>query len=343
MTSPSELPVIDIAPLEDGLPTSSPALARIAAAVREACFGSGFFYLANHGVAPDLVEAAFAANRWIHARPEAEKLALKMNRWHRGYQPFASSTLKSSQRFAPAARANQLESFFVRHEVSPDAPGYGSRFLMGPNQWPDSAEFRDVVTRFDAALRALGHRMLRVFAVAAGEAPAFFDRFFAPASTTLRMIHYPPLPAERPEDLYGIVPHTDYGFLTLLAQDEVGGLEVRRPDGTWIQARPIPGAFVLNVGDALARWTNDRFNSTPHRVITTVAGRSRYSIGMFFDPNIDAQVACLPQFAAEPGGPKYAPIRYGDYYETRLEANYPDRVGVAAAQDRMRERGEVGA
>ncbi len=325
MTNTSELPIVDL-----GGTDSTEAFARAASQVREACITTGFFYLANHGVPAELVDAAFEANRWIHARPEAEKLALKINRWHRGYQTFASSTLKSSQRFAPAAHANQLESFFVRHEVSPDEPGYGEKMLMGPNQWPDNAQFREVVTRFDAAVRALGHRMLRVFAVAVGEAPAFFERFFAPASTTLRMIHYPPMPALRPEDMFGIAPHTDYGFLTLLAQDEVGGLEVRRPDGSWIQARPVPGTFVLNVGDALARWTNDRFNSTPHRVINAKPVHDRYSIGMFFDPNIDAQVACLPQFAAQDGGPKYPPIRYGDYYEMRLEANYPDRVGVVA-------------
>lgn len=326
----SELPVIDLAPLGGGMPGASAALERVAAEVREACLQSGFFYLANHGIATDLVDAAFEASRWIHARPDAEKLAIKLNRWHRGYQPFATSTLKSSQRFAPAAYANQLESFFIRHEVNPATPGYGARLLMGPNQWPDNAWFRDVVTRYDEAVRALGHRMLRVFAVAVGEAPEFFDRFFAPASTTLRLIHYPPMPPVRPDEMFGIAPHTDYGFLTLLAQDEVGGLEVRRPDGSWIQARSVPGTFVLNVGDALARWTNDRFNSTPHRVINARPGCDRYSIGMFFDPHIDAEVACLPQFAMVPGGPKYAPIRYGDYYEMRLEANYPDRVGVGA-------------
>ena len=162
-----------------------------------------------------------------------------------------------------------------------------------------------MLERYDAAVRELGHRMLRVFSVAVGETPTFFDRFFAPASTALRLIHYPPAPAVRPEDLYGIHPHTDYGFLTLLAQDDVGGLEVRRPDGTWIQARPIPGTFILNAGDILARWTSDRFNSTPHRVVNASANRDRYSIAMFFDPNIDALVEGLPRFTSEAGGESY--------------------------------------
>ena len=316
----AEIPVLDIG--DDA----------IADAVREACFGSGFFYITGHGVPETSITAAFEANRWLHARSDAEKLAIKLNRWHRGYQPLASSTLKSSQRFAPAQYPNQLESFLLRHEVAPDAPGYGTRLLMGPNQWPADARFREVITQYDAAIRALGHRMLRIFAVAVGEDPAFFGRFFAPASTALRLIHYPPAPAGRPEDLYGIHPHTDYGFLTLLAQDDVGGLEVRRPDGTWIRVRPIPGTFILNVGDVLARWTNDRFNSTPHRVVNASADRDRYSIAMFFDPHIDAQIEALPRFVREAGGAdrtKYPPIRYEDYYAMRLEANFPDRVGVA--------------
>ena len=316
----AEIPVLDI---EDEA---------IADAVREACFGSGFFYITGHGIPETLIAAAFEANRWLHARPDAEKLAIKLNHWHRGYQPLASSTLKSSQRFAPAQFPNQLESFLLRHEVAPDAPGYGIRLLMGPNQWPSDARFREVITQYDAAIRALGHRMLRIFADAVGEDPMFFDRFFAPASTALRLIHYRPAPAVRPEDLFGIHPHTDYGFLTLLAQDDVGGLEVRRPDGTWIQVKPIPGTFILNVGDVLARWTNDRFNSTPHRVVNASADRDRYSIAMFFDPHIDAQIEALPRFVREvrgANGTKYPPIRYEDYYEMRLEANFPDRVGGA--------------
>lgn len=308
-----EIPVIDLAqPLEG-----------VAAAVREACLGSGFFYIRSHGVDSRARDEVFAANRRFHALPDATKLAIKLNKWHRGFQPMATSKLVSSARFAPAAYANQLESFFIRHELE---RGDGSAIFDGPNQWPDDPAFRIAVTRFDDALRDLGHRMLRVFSVAVGEAPTFFDRSFAPASTCLRLIHYPPAPVDRPQDEYGIHPHTDYGFLTLLAQDDVGGLEVRRPDGSWIAAKPIAGTFVCNVGDVLARWTNDRFNSTPHRVINPTADRDRYSVAMFFDPNVDATIACLPQFAGERA--RHAPVRYGDYYRMRLEANYPDRVGV---------------
>lgn len=308
-----EIPVIDLAQPPEA----------VAGAVRAACLGTGFFYIRNHGVDRGARAAVFAANRRFHALPEPRKLAIKLNRWHRGFQPMATSKLVSSARFAPAAHANQLESFFIRHAVE---PGDGSGIFDGPNQWPDDPDFRRDVTRFDADLRALGHRMLRVFSIAVGEAPTFFDRFFAPASTCLRLIHYPPAPADRPHDQYGIHPYTDYGFLTLLAQDDVGGLEVRRPDGSWIAARPIEDTFVCNAGDVLARWTNDRFNSTPHRVINPSADRDRYSVAMFFDPHVDATIACLPRFEGD--GARHPPVRYGDHYRMRLEANYPDRVGA---------------
>lgn len=316
----TDIPIIDL-----GQPIDTVA-ARIAAA----CRGTGFFYIENHGVPAPVVETAFAANRAFHARPLAEKLAIKMNKWHRGYQPLAASTLKSSDRFAPAKHPNQLECFFLRHEVDPGHPDHGrDRPLQGPNQWPDDATFRAAVTAYDDAIRALGLRLLRPFGVAAGEAPEFFARFFAPPSTCLRLIHYPSAAALQPEDLYGIQPHTDYGCLTILAQDAVGGLQVRRVDGTWIDAPHRPNSFVVNIGDAMARWSNGVFNSTPHRVVSP-SGRDRLSIAYFFDPNLDAEVRCLPAFCHDTP-PKHPPMRYGDYYAMRLDANYPDRTGVVAA------------
>ena len=334
----AEIPIIDIGLLGGpgvqypiSLPSTALELAALEAAVeavREACFNNGFFYIANHGISEELIQSAFEANRRIHRLPVAEKSAIKLNRWHRGYQPFASSTLKSSQHFAPARHPNQLESFMIRHEVDPSAPGYMVKDLSGPNQWPEDPWFRDVIIRFNAAVTALGHRMLKLLSMAAGEAPDWFDRFFVPASTCLRLIHYPPAPAMRPDDLFGIHPHTDYGFLTLLTQDDIGGLQVRRPDGTWMEAAPVPGTFILNVGDALERWTNNRFCSTAHRVINASTDRDRYSIAMFFDPHVDAEIECLPRFVEEAGSAHYAPVRFGDYFTNRLNANFPDRVGM---------------
>jgi isopenicillin N synthase-like dioxygenase len=322
------IPIIDIGDLRPD--PDAAAIGRIAGEIRAACTGSGFFYVTNHGIPDELLADAFEANRRVHRLPEDEKQQIKLNKWHRGYQAFASSTLKSSARFAPARHPNQLESYFIRHEVPVDDPGYERRPLAGPNPWPPDPWFRDAVVRYDAATRELGLRLLAPFSVAVGEEPDFFARFFDPPSTCLRLIHYPPAPPARAAELLGIQPHTDYGFLTILAQDEVGGLELRRVDGTWIPAPYVPGSFVLNIGDVLARWTNDRFNSTPHRVVSPSAFRDRYSIGQFFDPNLDATIACLPGFAGADRPPRYEPIRYEDYFTMRLDANYPDRAGIAA-------------
>ena len=114
---------------------------------------------------------------------------------------------------------------------------------------------------------------------------------------------------------------------TILAQDEVGGLEIERPDGARLAAPPLPGAFVCNIGDLFARWTNDVFRSTPHRVINASTERDRYSVAYFFDPNLDAVVACLPQFCAGAAA-NYPPVRFVDYFAARLDSNYA-RSGIA--------------
>lgn len=327
MALSSGIPTIDIGGL---MRDRSPAAhERVAAEIFDACVGVGFFYLGGHGVDRRLIDDAFEANRRFHGRPLEEKLALKQNAWHRGYQPFASSTLVSSARFEAARLPNQLESFFVRHEVAPDDPGFERRPLQGPNRWPADPWFVDTVRRYDAATRDLGMALLPAFSIAVGEAPEFFTGLFSPPATALRLIHYPPSPRTRPEDLFGIHPHTDYGFLTILAQDDVGGLQIRNVDGGWVDAPYRPECFILNIGDILARWTNGRFNSTPHRVVNRSADRSRYSIGMFFDPNLDAIVEPLSLFAAA-GSIARPPIRYGDYFAMRLDANFPDRVGADA-------------
>jgi isopenicillin N synthase-like dioxygenase len=322
----SELPVIDVSCLWSG--GSAGVLAELGEQICAACRSTGFFRIAGHGVDSALIADAFEANRRFHELPLEEKLRIRLNRWHRGYQAFAGSTLVSSARFAPARHPNQLESFFLRHEVDPADPSYRIDPLQGPNQWPADPAFQATVQRYDAAMLDAGMRLLRGFSSAIGEAPDFFGRFFQPATTALRLIHYPPAPAESPADLFGSHPHTDYGFLTNLAQDGIGGLEVRTPNGDWMPVPPVPGTFVVNVGDVLARWTNDVFNSTPHRVISPASHRDRYSIAYFFDPGLGTEIRTLPAFAGKAVGSRYEPVRYSDYFSGRLDANYQDRAGA---------------
>ncbi len=160
---------------------------------------------------------------------------------------------------------------------------------------------------------------------AVGKRPDFFDAFFDPPGSTLRLVHYPPTPLLRPDDFMGIYPHTDYGFITILAQDDVGGLEIHRLDGAWVEAPHLPGAFVVNIGDVFARWTNDVFNSSPHRVINKSTDRDRYSVAMFLDPNHGQTIGCLDSFVGDGSAPKYPPITYAAYYQARMDINHPGR------------------
>jgi len=173
---------------------------------------------------------------------------------------------------------------------------------------------------FDAA-HVLGRRLLDAFAVALGtEINHFTERFDRPVSRG-SLIFYPPQPPDLGADQFGVAPHTDYGCLTLLAQDETGGLQVRGRSGEWLTAHPVEGALVVNVGDLLARWTNDRFASTPHRVVNR-SGHARYSIAMFIDPNEETRITpvCCPGEE-----PHYPPVSVGDYIRARYDAAFAYR------------------
>ena len=167
-----------------------------------------------------------------------------------GYQPMGGSTLRIST-VETARRANLSESFFIRHTSASSTGGLCA--IDGPNQWPNRPEgFRAALEQYDAALRDLGLRLARVMALALEQEPeAFLAHYFQRPATALRLLHYPP--ARRSSDgAYGIAPHTDYGFVTLLAQDNQGGLEIRRADGTWQPVPPQDETFVVNIGNALS-------------------------------------------------------------------------------------------
>jgi len=320
---PESVPIVDVSDL-----SSDDAVKRraVGKAIRTVYEDLGFLYIAGHGVPDDLVARAFAASRRFHALPLSEKLLIAMNEAHRGYMPMASSTIVTSS-VAEVRRPNLSESLMVMHEVGPDAPAFGQP-LQGPNLWPANLPgFREDITAFDANLRGLAERLTRAIALAFDLDEEWFAPHFARPTTWLRLLHYPPHPATAPEDQFGSAPHTDYGFLTILAQDESGGLQVRGADGEWIDARPIPGTFVVNVADILMRWTDGILRSTPHRV-RNVSGRDRYSLPYFYDPDMNSVVARLPGLNAGTA-PRWAPVRFGDYVMERLDRNYAYRQKAA--------------
>lgn len=316
------VPVIDLAPLADG---RSAGVEKVAHEIRHAYTQIGFSYLINHGIPQPLIDEAFEATRRFHALPEGAKLRIETNRWHRGYIPINTSTIVTSS-IAQVTRPNQSESFMMMHELpSNDLDVVAGKPLAGPNQWPESCPgFRETVTRYNGTLQKLCERLLPAVCMALGTESQALAPFFRRPTTFLRLLHYPPISGPRDEGLYGSAPHTDYGFITVLAQDSAGGLQVRPRGGDWVDAPPMPGAFIMNTGDITARWSNDLFLSTPHRVYNR-QDTDRYSMAFFFDPAMDSPISCLPSCLDEVSGARYEPVIYGDYLMDRLNANHAYR------------------
>jgi isopenicillin N synthase-like dioxygenase len=329
----SAIPVIDYGPYFAGAPG---ALAELAHEVRHACENVGFFYIRNHGVADAVVARAFAASRRFHALPMEAKLALRLNGNNIGYLPMNAS-VQGASTVHKATRPNRNESFFVSHDRGADHPDVvAEKPLRGRNQWPpDLPGFREDVMAYLKAMEALCERMIPAFAAALDLPPDHFERFFADeAHVTLRMLHYPPQDASE-ENLFGQAPHTDNSFMTVLARTEVPGLAVRLTSGEWLAPPLIPGTFLVNLGNMMRRWSNDRFLSTPHGVLNE-SGADRYSLAYFHSPNPDSIIACLPSCCG-PGNPaKYPPALYRDLVLEFYRANYFHQRGHrSAAMDRV--------
>ncbi len=281
----------------------------------------GFAYLVGHGIGDRLVEEVFDASRRFHALPLAEKMAIELDGRHRGYIPINTSTDRNSE-LATVTRPNQSASFMMMREAAADDPDVvAGRYLAGANQWPDLPGFRPTLEAYHQAMCELGARLAAAFfeALGADDGAGLVERWFGPATTWLRLLHYPP---QSPEpDLYGSAPHVDYGALTILAQDEVGGLQVKAADGTWIDVPHRPGAFVLNTGSMMVRWSNGLLKATPHRVINR-SGRERYSVPFFYDPHVEAVVEPLPSCVSAGDAPLVEPERFGSFLRRELTAGY---------------------
>ncbi len=304
-----QLPIVDLSRFRD------PAADRAAflADLRSAAHDVGFFYVTGHGVPRETTDGMAALARRFFALPLAQRLEIEniSSPQFRGY------TRVGTEHTAGAAdRREQIDigPERVAPAVGPGDPDYLR--LVGPNQWPSALpELRETVLDWQAQALRVTRELLRACAAALGQREDYFDGWFDDeAALHVKIIHYPP--RETPDDAQGVGDHKDYGYLTLLQQDDVGGLQVQAADGTWIDAAPVPGAFVVNIGEMLEVATQGYLKATLHRVVSP-AGVDRYSIPFFLGPRLDAVVEQLQLPAELAAGGRDLPgsaldARYGE-------------------------------
>jgi len=317
------LPVIDVAPL---FGRDTAARAKAAAEIGAACRDLGFFYATGHAIAEATMVSLMAVSRRFFALPEAEKMKISMARGGRAWRGFfpVGGELTSG-------RPDIKEGVYFGEELGPDDPRVKAGLpLHGANLFPQTApEMKPAVMTFMREAEQSAHAIMEGVALSLGLDAQYFRRAYTAQPTMLfRIFHYP---ASAPDQGWGVGEHTDYGLLTLLAQDDIGGLEVKTADG-WINAPPVPGALVCNIGDMLDRLTGGTYRSTPHRVLNS-SGRSRLSFPFFFDPGFDARIVPLPEhaLARDDSAERWDRTNvhaftgtYGDYLLGKVAKVFPD-------------------
>jgi isopenicillin N synthase-like dioxygenase len=300
----AEVPIIDFAPFLNGGADERQA---VADAVVHACETIGFFYMVGHGVPKDLRSSLFdRALEFFHLPREAKERSRVTPEWNRGW-------IISDAGATPDANSRIFEQYRIQREVGADDPrlGSGSPFFQ-PNRWPAEVDGfdRDALAYYDALSR-VSSELLHAFALGLGLAENRFDPFFDDSVSQISLMYYPPLPTGSGNEIKNLSAHTDEGPVVLLAQGEVGGLELKTADGRWIAAPPVPGAFTVNIGNMMMRWSNGRLRSTLHRVRNTSA-QERLSVPFFWNANSDCVVAPLPELVERDGEAKFPPVRVED-------------------------------
>ncbi|MEM1372711.1 MAG: 2-oxoglutarate and iron-dependent oxygenase domain-containing protein [Pseudomonadota bacterium] len=298
------LPVIDLSGLFSGDPADKAAVAQ---SLGRAARTSGFFYITGHGIDQAQIDATFAASKQFHEMPRS----FKMKTWsgftthHRGYVPFEENGSKFPQVI------NFNEAWDMSFEAPADHPDYLAGWRMtGPNVWPDLPGWKDTVSGYYDAIFNLGLRMLDALALELGVPTEELTRHITCPTSQLRLLRYIENDMPQTKDVTGISAHSDFECFTILCQG-APGLQVMNADDVWIEAPPIPGTFIVNIGDIFETWSGGQFKSTQHRVINT--GNERYSMPLFFGLDYDAVVEPLEKFRTPETVAKYPPIKAGEH------------------------------
>ncbi|MFD8593294.1 isopenicillin N synthase family dioxygenase [Streptomyces sp. NPDC059637] len=286
-TPAHDLPVIDLSAADGG----KDERARLHLALHDAAHRTGFFHLVGHGVGPDETRALMTAVHRFFALPEKDRLAVSnLNSPHfRGYTRTGDELTAGSRDWR-----DQLDIGAERppRTPGPDEPPFW--WLEGPNQWPDALpELRTAALAWIDRLSEVADRLLRELLASVGAPPDFYaDAFAGRPHLHLKLVRYPGSAPDGADQ--GVGAHKDYGFLTLLLQDDVGGLQVQTPDGTFVDVPPLPGAFVVNLGELLEVATDGYLRATNHRVVSPPGSRERFSVPFFYNPRLDARIDPVP-------------------------------------------------
>ncbi|PBB84323.1 2-oxoglutarate and iron-dependent oxygenase domain-containing protein [Mesorhizobium sp. WSM3876] len=304
-----KIPVVDIAPLLDGSDKQA-----VAKQIRWALSNTGFMYVKNHGIARDFVDSVFDVSRRFFELPMSEKMDLHVSQSDvalRGYiEPFGENT--------DPGKTKDLKECF---DIGPERPTLEGPFF-GANQWPSGfPEFRELTYGYHQKMVDLAKKLLKGIALSLDLAEDHFEGLMHNPISIQRLLHYPPQTGHIGENIIGIGAHTDYGNLTILAQDDVGGLQVMNRDGDWVEGTPIPGTFVINIGDLIQRLTNDVYLANMHRVVNT-SGRERYSIPFFIDADFEATIEPLASCVTVANPLRYKPVTCGQHKFGRFAASY---------------------
>lgn len=299
----SQIPIIDFSRFLDG--TSNERRA-VADEIIHACELIGFFYLTGHGVSADLRSKIFQRSDQFFHLPAEEKYALQATEeWNRGYV-FGGGREKLD------ANSRTFEQYRIQHEFEPGDPDLAlADPMFQPNRWPPQIHGfdTDCIDYYDA-MAHLGRRLLNAFAIGLDLPEDRFDRYFRKPICQISLMYYPALPEGVSHEVKNLSAHTDEGPVVILAQGEIGGLEVKTPDGRWLAAPPVPNAFTVNIGNMMMWWSNGRFKSTLHRVRNT-SRQERFSVPFFWNADPEVIVEPLAELAERDGASRFPPVKVG--------------------------------
>lgn len=305
--SAQSIPVIDVSGAISG-----DDIERVANAIYAAAIDHGFFYISNHGIDPALMDKAFAVSKAFFELAEGEKQAVAVDTNQRGWLAQGMSRLQGSKTH------DLKEVYFWGVETAADDPDVlAGKPLCAVNNWPsDFPRLQSDLTPYYDVVCSTARQLMAAIAVSLNQPADFFDAAYQRPLARGQLVYYPAsTAADEAEERFGVAPHTDFGVLTLLLQDTSGGLQVRAKSGEWMEAPPIPGTLVCNIGDLLARWSNNRFASTVHRVINRTSS-ARYSIPVFFDPHTDTVIDPV-DLGVSKADSVFEPVRAGEHIKGR--------------------------